>query len=213
MKKLITICLILCVCVLSANAVPTIVTYVDTPEQDVLMVPSNVDELGQGFPWGEMIESSAINTNLTACTGAPYDNPAIPNALVSITNCTLAAWSDLWYVRDPETTLTNYDGVVNGQFAFKIDYIGMNVPLVYESITANAIFEVGETWSFIIQDYSNTLQSGQLMLLPSAFGSIGVGNGSMGDIVSSGSIIAIPEPATICMLGLGVLGLLKKRRA
>ena len=106
--------------------------------------------------------------------------------------------------RAAETSLTNFDGLVNGMLAFKIDYLGVNRSLIFEDMIMDGIFQPGETWGFIIQDYQNMFG-----LPPSALGSIGVP--SLGDTLSSGSIIAIPEPATLCLLGLGGL-LLRKRR-
>jgi hypothetical protein len=96
------------------------------------------------------------------------------------------------------------DGIVNGGLAFKIDNIGLNTPLVYESIAADNLFEPGEAWGFVIQDYINVFG-----LLPSAMGSPGVGTLSMGDPqLSSGSIIAIPAPGAILLgsIGVGLVG-------
>jgi len=133
------------------------------------------------------------------------------DALVSITNLNTVAFSDVWYVADGDTTITNVDGnvTINGLSSFKIDAVGVNTPLVSEvgGILAGT-FEPGETWNFIIQDYVNTFN-----LSAAAFSMMGVGSVGLG---SSGSILAVPvpEPAAAALLGLGLLGLsLARRRA
>ena len=207
----------------TTQAIPTEVTYVDGP-QDPLVIPEyGLHELGNQpafptpFPNNEWIISRWEPTELRSCfeEGTP-DDPGILNALVHITNMTGLPWSDVWYVGDvdptglPETTLTNMDGTVNGGLAFKIDNIGINRPLVSENMNPDLVFEPGETWEFIIQDYQNKWQ-----LPPSAFGSVGVGFLSGGEpIFSSGSIIAIPAPGAILLgsIGIGLVGWLRRRR-
>ena len=184
------------------------VTHQDT-KQDPLFVPPRVHELGNNppFPTDEWIDSGDLTADHIPCT-QDYDPSGPPNVEVWIKNNTGKIWTDLWYVADPETALTNDDGLVNNELAFKIDWIGVNTPLVSESINLNGIFEVNETWNFVIQNYGNALG-----LPPSAFASLAlVGNTSGGDQVSSGSIIAIPEPATFLLLGFGGLWLNKRRK-
>jgi hypothetical protein len=204
---------------LSSLASGVIITIVplETPPCDPLILPMVVDELGNApvFPPDELIASTATFTNLPACP--PMDNPMIPNALVVMTNLTPTPWRDVHYVGDVTppgvpgtTTLSNEDGLVTGGMAFKIDYAGVNVPLVFESMAADAIFAPGETWHFIIQDYVNSAG-----LPPGLFGSIGVGTGSPG-LGSSGSIIAlpVPTPATMGLLVLpAVSGIARRRRS
>ncbi len=189
-----------------ASAIPTNVDFQDGP-QDTLFVPSMVHELGTGpnFPPEEEISASDTETEQTACSEDPPDDPQIPNALVTIQNLTGIDWTDVWYVADPETSLTNYDGWINGSLAFKIDSIGVNKPLVYESKIADNIFQSGEVWQFIIQDYANSAGGP-----PSALDSIGVPSG--GYPPSTGSIIAIPEPVTIIFLLLGLSGLVRRKK-
>jgi len=190
-----------------ASAMPTDVSFQDGP-QDPLVVPPVVDELGWAppFPPDEEIISQDTPTEETACFDGS-DDPAVLNQLVTMTNLTGQTWVEVWYVADPETSITNFDGWINGEEAFKIDNVGINRPLVFESIAVNNIFEVGETWMFIIQDYTNAAGGP-----PSAFDSIGVP--TPGFPPSTGSIIAIvPEPATISLLGLGVLCLIRRRRS
>jgi hypothetical protein len=195
----------------TSQAVPTIVEYIDGP-QDTLYVPRNVHELGNStlFPDEELILSSDEGT--TEHRSCPeLDNPQFPNVVVSITNLTNESWAELWYVADPQTYLTNHDGWVNGELAFKIDNIGLNTPLLSESISSNLVFEPGETWTFVIQDYINMYG-----LQPSLYGSTGVGFSNIGDQLSSGSIIAVPIPApgTILLvsIGTGFVGWLRKNK-
>jgi hypothetical protein len=182
----------------------------DTPPCDPLFIPQLVDELGftPPFPLDERLEAVATFTNQPACP--PMDIPTIPNALVMMTNLTVPprTFTDVWYVKDRETSFTNVDGVagmpgVPPEDAFKIDFVGINTPLIAESIAFDGIWVPGETWTFIIQDYMNLLG-----LPASLYDSIGVP--STASPPSSGSIIAIvPEPA---MLGLLPLLALRRRR-
>jgi hypothetical protein len=195
----------------TTQALPTTLVQVeDLPSQDPLIVPLNVHELGNFFPPDELIFSAYEPDVLyTPCLQNP-DDPQIPNPLVYIQNLSTTTWTDVWYVADAqETFLQNYDGLVNFGYAFKIDNIGLNTPLVLESLTADNKFEPGEVWGFVIQDYVNTLG-----LTPDLMGSPGVGIFSTGDQFSSGSIIAIPAPGAILLgsIGVGVIGWLRRRR-
>jgi len=78
------------------------------------------------------------------------------NQLVTITNMGTVALPGLYYVAPGGSTpgtFSNFDGYVNGAMAMRIDNVGVNKPLVSESMTADGIFQPGETWQFIVQDY------------------------------------------------------------
>ncbi len=182
-------------------AEPTTVVHADNPNVcDTLMVPENVDELGNKPPFlnDEWIVSLHSSTNTVACTTFAATN----NVVVSITNTVMPprSFSDLWYVVDDGTVITNFDGgidnPVNPMFnrAFKIDSVGINKPLVSESIAVNGIFESGETWEFILEGYSGPTAASQ-------FASVGVPSQTSPPLgspvnespsLSTGSIIAIP---------------------
>jgi hypothetical protein len=197
----------------SALAVPTPMVHFDTPACDPLFIPELVDELGFSppFPLDERLEAVSTFTNQTAC---PADNPNIPNRLVVMTNLTTPprAFREVWYVKDIETSFTNVDGVAAApgsplQDTFKIDSIGVNIPLVFESMVPDGIWAPGEIWHFIIQDYTNALG-----LPPELYDSIGVP--STLSPPSSGSIIAIevPEPSAALLLGVASAITIARRR-
>jgi len=198
----------LLVFVSSAMGYSVLVDSQNLPSQDPLILNGWVHEIGDGFPQGEQIASYWDETTYRPCP-QEIDDPQVPNILVTITNQDIPGDPSLWYVADPETSLTNFDGLINGELAFKIDSLGINKPLVYESLISDNLFQIGESWQFAIQDYSNTL-GGQA----APFGSLGIATASMGGPLSTGSIVT-PEPATVTLLavaGLCLLALTRSRR-
>lgn len=200
-----------------AAAEPVDGGYFDQPTCDNHGPQTFVEEFGDAaiFAPDEAFEHAATFTNLSACTMT--DSPTLPNALVQITNLTGRFLQDLYYVADEGTAFSNIDGGAFGAGsptvrtpAFRIDSLGMNKNLIFESITADGILEPGETWQFIVQDYTNG--SG---LAPDALFSVGLAGDSpnFGIMDSSASIVRtnIPAPAS-SVLGLMGLALLRRKR-
>ena len=202
-------------CAAASFAEPIEGIYTDLPGCDDHGFLQAVEEFGDPsvFASDEAIDHAATFTDLSACTMT--DNPDEPNALVVMTNLTGRFLSDLFYVGDPETRLSNVDGVGEGGgspgisgLAFRIDSIGANRPLVFESLTPDGIFEPGETWQFIVQDYGNLLG-----LAPDSFFSIGMAGDSTAIVQSSAASIVrmVPAPGTLALLG-GSLAFARRRR-
>jgi hypothetical protein len=194
---------------------PALAEFVDVytvadPIQDDWALSGEVDELGNQppFPTQEWITSAQVPWGGHIPCPSEFQTGAVQ---VQITNMTGRDIPHLFYVSDPETMLTNWDEYVgqvgdpDPEEAFKIDAVGINTPLVFESMTWNGIFESGETWEFVIQDYFNAVGGP-----PNAFDSIGIASVSPGWPPSTGSIIT-PEPASALCLALGSLVLLRRR--
>lgn len=168
------------------------------------------------FPTQCRIDSSSVISNVASC---PTDDPNMLNYRVRIVNTSGQQWQNLFYVADVDTTISNDDGFAwsslvpgaTGQ-AFRIDSVGINKPLLFESILADGIFQAGEIWEFVIQDYFNVHG-----FAAHDFSSIDFAGGS-GIIppTSSGSIVAfnpVPAPGTAALLGLGACAACRRRRA
>ncbi len=204
------------------HAVPTPVVSQDEPRCDVLDIPVAGDlhpdgspiithEIGEPFMMGGNfpVDQSLVAMDRTGGIRScpPEDDPLIPQVTVIMFNMSGRSFSDVWYIADEDTTVSAFDGIITSDGnvqAFKIDNVGANKPLIFESMTADGIWENGERWDFVLQDYVNT--GG---LAPSLFSTIGLN--SPGPF-SSGNILAIPEPSRAMLLVLGVMGLVLKRR-
>jgi len=210
-------------CTGALGADPVTGIYRDGPLCDNHGDLNAVEEFGDPTVFGptQWIEHASTFTQEVACPMT--NNPMMPNALVVMTNLTDRALTDLFYVADVtpgagglgNTTFSNIDGLA-GQTpplmpfaapAFRIDSIGANRPLIFESIAANNIFEPGETWHFIVQDYANDLG-----LAADAFFSVGFAAGSPGGPSSASVVRFVPTPGAAALLGIGGLCALRRRR-
>lgn len=174
----------------AVSALPVTLNSVANINQcDILTVPRLVDELGPplGFPIDELIAFDPVNTGFTPNCGAAQVANATHYEIVMINNSG-RSFSDVWFVADsPNFWVGEYDGSVNNGPAMRIDSSGVNQPLISESMTANEIFEPGETWIFRINNWVAPQQ-------PVLGSPARVGDVSIGDISSNASIIANPEP-------------------
>jgi MYXO-CTERM domain-containing protein len=82
----------------------------------------------------------------------------------------------------------------------RIDRIGDNQPLYFESMDQDGIFQAGETWQFIVQDCV-TPPNPCFFYTPDEVGD--------GDPLPS---IIVPEPAGLALSLLGGLLVLRRRR-
>ncbi|MBI9020711.1 MAG: PEP-CTERM sorting domain-containing protein [Verrucomicrobia bacterium] len=183
---------------LAANARSVNVYTTPDSRQDDWVLEGPAHELGVGFPQTQLITS--VNLGPVSFNPCPVDKEAGLNFQIQIQNLTGQDWAAVYYVADPETMLTNVDELLgevgfSTGLAFKIDSVGFNTPLVSESMIVDNIFQAGEIWEFVIQDYSNSLGGP-----PEALDSIGIAGASTGWTPSTGSIVAVPEPSTIGLL-------------
>lgn len=229
MRKL-TILLLLCMAT-SAWADDVQVFTVADPRQDAWVVEGWVEELSTAphDPINELITATVVPWCGHIPCPVDYTGQANLNVQVAITNNTQRYFTDLYYVGDVhddgsyETKFTNVDELVADitpghsnnlpGLAFKIDNIGANTPLVFESMTPDLIFEPGETWQFVIQEYWNMWgQPASNMASVGAAPYGAIAQNSMFDTISSGSIIT-PEPAMMTLLAVGATALLRRRKA
>jgi len=181
----------------------TITPGVDSGRCDSTPPPTSAHELGVGFPPTQLIGVDPNKENGGSTNSAcPLFDGSDFNTEIEIVNLSLVSYHTVWYVGDPAdstfaaTFFTNSDYTLSGDGggpvpAFKIDREasdpgGKNHPLIFESMTQDGIFEPGETWRFIIQDFSSPLAASRLAspMVPSS----DEGN----SVLSSGSIIAVP---------------------
>lgn len=198
-----------------ASAHPVSGTYFDTNHCDNQGARQAVDELGTFiFPSNELIDAFSTVTSLSAC--APHDDPNMPNYLVRMTNLTGQSWTDLFYVADLDTSISNEDGMAWSALApgavgqsFRIDATGMNNNLISESILADGVFQPGEVWQFIIQDFNNSWGGAA-----HDFNSLDFAGGSSFLPGSTGSIVQmlVPSPGVLAMMGLGGVLSVRRRR-
>lgn len=209
-----------------ALAISVVPCGIDAAQCDPLVLPEvcSFHEVGwqPPFPDGEVIVSEDLGeTTQTSCP--LQDNPGIPNRLVSISRADVSCppscpiLDGVWYISDPETTVTNFDGFIgnvcpdDAEEAFRIDSLGVNRPLVFESMIVDNIWQPGETWHFILQDYANGAGGP-----PHQYDSLGIAGASPGFPPSTGSIMVhcVPEPATMAgvFLTVGSLGAYVRKR-
>lgn len=191
----------------SAHAVPIVGQYLEDARCDTIPNQQLRDELGQltVFPLNESVEVITQPTTVTVCVA----NDGLANDWnVQIRNVSGQAWQDLFFVVDAGATLGNSDGTIRDVVgaptiftdAMRIDSLGLNNNLFFESGPVNGIFDVGETWRFNVSNFNNNAAVNQppILVTPGKF----AGSSPLGSSNGNSSILAnpVPEPGVISLL-------------
>lgn len=159
------------------------------------------------FPLDEGIISTStpwlVDPAVVPC--APDDGVA-NDWLVTMTNVSPFPYADLFFVADLGYKVGNFDGEAEDLAfpgftdAFRIDGTvtpGVNNPLLFEGGVINEVFSPGETWEFVVVNFTGG---------PPVFDSAGAFSASSAlTPPSNASILArqVPEPATLGLLIIG----------
>jgi len=189
----------------AASGVPSNVAFSDDARCDAITDQVLTEELGQfpNFPLDERLAllSSSPPAPLPGCGGTIGEG--VP---VVIRNLSSVAYQDVFAVAGPTAVFgslfTDADGTVLTDLgpadAFRIDAVGVNQPLLFESMTADGILEPGEVWTFAVhsQAYLAEVLVGDFAALFAT--SVGVGSADVdtfqGFPLPYMSILASPVP-------------------
>lgn len=196
---------------LTAGAYPVAGVTTDLPQCDPLVGLIIYEELGTSpafdpFPI-ERIAAQATNTAQVACRSYQPDTDPTNDWLVSMTNLTgRNIVHPLLFVVDDGGAVGNRDGLAISAVApnvpadaFKINARGLNRPLVNESIVFDGIFQAGETWDFIVNDFLGVPAG------PPVFSSLNFAGASNATLSNASIVTVVPTPGAL--VG-GVFGLL-----
>jgi len=206
----------------------TFEAYSEDGPLDPLSLNGDVYELGTDFfPSEQTIEIRSVAfTNQSA--NFDSDDLLKPNLLVTIFNASFYDHKNVYFIADLDYTISNFDGWIGNVLygspagdawqAFKIDSIGINQPLIYETydetfpFSLDNVFQSGEEWQFIIQDYEDYYDP----VYSPEFGSFDIGYFSNGsNDGSTGSIVAqevVPIPGAVWLLVSGLIALTGLRK-
>ena len=200
----------------AAWAVPGVHPYVEDPKCDAHRIalgrelghpPSGPYGSTGPFPDPEAIASNSTTAEMTVCTTSPSD-PTVFDYKVTIKNPTAKSWTDPFFVADASNSFSNVDGTIDDGLAMKIDMIGVNTPPIAKSGgVIGRVFEPGEEWVFLVQDWVDFTTPGAA---PHLYNSIGVAIGSPAppsnaSIVAGAITAAEPGVAGMAVLALAVM--------
>ena len=204
----------------TSNAVPINGRYVDDARCDPQPNISLTHELGliSPFPINEALEITFQPTQNVVCVA---QDGLANDWNVQIRNLSGIAWQDVHFVSDFGAPFGNADGVIEDLIgapnvfsdAMRIDSLGINNNLFFESGPANNILDVAETWRFNVSNFMAASPAGgfqpPIFITPGKF----AGSSPFGTTNGTASILAnpVPEPTTSVILVGAAVALMMRR--